>query len=90
MSTEERRDECRAALEHVIDAFGDVFVKNDGERTMAMPVLGHWVLITTHDDALDPTVLASYRMSRKNMATHETAGLLYLNLQELQRPWESD
>ena len=85
----ERCDEARLAIEKVINEYGDVFV-NDDEGKMHMPVLSCWVLMTTHDDAIDPTILAAYRMSRKNMATHETAGMLYLALQEMQRPWESD
>lgn len=91
MATDARRDEARAAIEAVIDQFQDVFVTEsvDGP-TMSMPILGHWILITTHDDAQDPTLLAAYRMSRKNMATHETAGMLWLALQELRRPAEDD
>ena len=89
MATDARKDEARFAIEKVINDYGDVFVSND-EGKMHMPVLSCWVLMTTHDDVTDPTLLAAYRMSRKNMATHETAGMLYLALKELERPYEDD
>ena len=88
-ASDSRTDDARAAIEHAINEFSDVFV-NDDDGKMHMPVLSCWILMTTHDDGVDPTILAAYRMSRKNMATHETAGMLYLALQELGRPWEPD
>ena len=89
-ASDSRKDDFRGAIERLCDEYQDVLVSNDGDIKMHMPVLGHWLLITTHDDCQDPTLLASSRLCRKNQATHETAGLLYLNLQELQRPWEPD
>lgn len=91
VADETRADAARAAIERVIDEFQDVFVSEAVEGpSMHMPMLACWVLMTTHDDAQDPTLLAAYRMSRKHMATHETAGMLYLALQELNRSAEDD
>ncbi len=89
MTADSRKEDARSAIERVINEFGDVFVSDDDGK-MRMPILASWVLLTTHDDVADPTVLAAYRMSRKNRATHETAGMLYLALQELMRPAEDD
>jgi hypothetical protein len=79
----ERRDDFRASIERLCDEYVDAVVS---EGALQMPVLGHWCLLMTYDDVQDPTVLASNRICRKNQATHETAGLLWLNLQELTRP----
>ena len=86
MSTE-RRDDFRSKIESLCDEYVDAVIAEGG---LGMPVLGHWCLVMTYDDVTDPTLLASNRICRKNQATHETAGLLWLNLQELARPDEDD
>ena len=87
MSTEERANEARAAIEEAVEKFVDVWVDNEGSDLQSqMPLLGHWTFIVTYDDALDPSILSSYRISRRNQATHETAGLLWLALQEIGHP----
>jgi hypothetical protein len=91
MATEARKDEARDAIEAVINQFEDVFVSDpDDEYTMAMPLLGHWCLIMTHDDAQDPTLISGYEITRKNQATHETVGLLWLALKRKSEPGTSD
>ena len=89
MVDDKRKDDARAAIERAIDEYGDVFV-NDDEDVMRMPVLAHWVLVTTHDDALDPTLEASFRINRKNMGRHETVGLLSIALDDTLHPRDSD
>ena len=84
--SDERRDEMRTRIESLCDEYFDAMVRDDGDETLTMPVTGHWVLLMTYDDAQDPTLLASNRLSRKNQATHETVGLLWLHLQELSHP----
>ena len=81
--SDQRRDDFRASIEKLCDDMVDAVVVEGG---LKMPILAHWCLLLTYDDALDPTMLASNRICRKNQATHETAGLLWLNLQELARP----
>jgi hypothetical protein len=85
--TEERSDEARLAIEKVVQDFVDVFVHDqDDEGLMHLPVLQDWVLLTVHDDAIDPTIGASYRMCRKNQSTHQTAGLLTIALDQFLHP----
>ena len=87
MSSEERADEARRAIEEAIEKYVDVWVDNvNSDLQSHMPLLGSWTFIVTYDDALDPTILSSYRISRQNQATHETAGLLWLALQEIGHP----
>lgn len=87
MSTELRNDEARLAIEKVISEYVDVFVYDqDDEGLMHMPVLTDWILLAVHDDAIDPTIGASYRMCRKNQSTHQSVGLLHIALDQMLHP----
>jgi hypothetical protein len=80
-----RTRDARAAIEHVINEYQDVLIVDDDSK-MHMPVLNNWILITSHDDAVDPTILATHRLCRENQATHETVGLLILACDEMRSP----
>lgn len=87
--TEKRSDEARLAIEKVIHDFIDVFVEDD-EGIMHLPVLADWILLTVYDDAIDPTIGASYRMCRENQSTHQSVGLLSIALDQIMHPWRDD
>jgi hypothetical protein len=79
MVSEERREDARAAIESAIEDFQDVYAEEDFEGTpIGLPVLRAWVLVTVHDDAIDPTINATHRMTKTYQSTHESVGLLAL------------
>lgn len=82
----DRSEEARDAIERVLNEYQDVFAADFGEYVNQMPMLNSWVLLCTFDDAQDPTILSTYRMTTRNQATHVTVGMLILNADELRRP----
>jgi hypothetical protein len=78
----DRTEEARQAIEKVIEEFNDVFVDNDPER-MSVPVLGRWFLYTSHDDAVNPELIATFWMTKKHQAKHENIGLLTIALDDV-------
>ena len=87
-ANDERIEQARGAVEAVIAEYQDVFTTDDSDAYVnRTPILGHWVLLVTHDDIQDPRLLSTYRMVRLYQSTHETVGMLYLNIRDLEHFW---
>ena len=84
---EGRIENAREAVEKVINDYVDVFCveSNDG-LTMHVPSLSAWVLLTVHDDAADPAIIATHRMCAKLQASHQSVGLMTLAINDYLRP----
>ena len=67
MFTEERCDEARAEIENVIERYPDVFCADTtgSDVDLHLPVLRAWVLIAVHDDANDPSIDATFRLTKR-------------------------
>lgn len=79
----QRDIEAHEAIEELIRQYSDVFIQGDDQEEFHMPILSAWVLVTVHDDAVNPAINASYRMCRYYQASHESIGLLTLAMDDL-------
>ena len=82
MVTDERKEAARESIEKHVQDFIDVYAGAEAgdEPELHLPVLRAWVFITVHDDAIDPSIGATYRMVKANQGMHESVGLLHVAL----------